>query len=91
LGAVTIDGDLVTRNPAYYIVAHASKFVRPGSVRIDSNIPEGLPNVAFKTSDGKIVVVVLNDSGSEKKFNIKIGNEAITTSLTSGSVGTYIW
>jgi glucosylceramidase len=91
LGAVTIDGDLVTRNPAYYIVAHAAKFVRPGSVRIDSNIPESLPNVAFKTPNGKIVVVVLNDSGSEKKFNIKIGNEAITTSLTSGSVGTYIW
>jgi len=91
LGAVTIDGDLVTRNPAYYIVAHAAKFVRPGSVRIDSNIPESLPNVAFKTPNGKIVVVVLNDSGSEKKFSIKIGNEAITTSLTSGSVGTYIW
>jgi glucosylceramidase len=92
LGAVTIDGDLVTRNPAYYIVAHASKFVRPGSVRIDSNIPERLPNVAFKTPDGKVVVIVLNDSDSEKTFNIKIGNEAITTSLTSGSVGTYnIW
>jgi glucosylceramidase len=91
LGAVTIDGDLVTRNPAYYIVAHAAKFVRPGSVRIDSNIPEGLPNVAFKTSDGKIVVVVLNDSGSEKKFNIKVGTKVITTSLTGGSVGTYIW
>jgi glucosylceramidase len=26
LGALTIDGDLVTREPAYYIVAHASKF-----------------------------------------------------------------
>ena len=37
LGAVTIDGDTVTRNPAYYIVAHASKFVRPGSVRIATN------------------------------------------------------
>jgi glucosylceramidase len=91
LGAVTIDGDLVTRNPAYYIVAHASKFVRPGSVRIDSNIPEGLPNVAFTTHEGKIVVIVLNDSESEKTFNIKIGNKAISTSLTSSSVGTYIF
>jgi len=27
----------ITRNPAYYIIAHASKFVRPGSVRISSN------------------------------------------------------
>ena len=35
-GAITIDGDKVTRNIAYYAVAHASKFVRPGSVRIAS-------------------------------------------------------
>jgi glucosylceramidase len=91
LGAVTIDGDLVIRNPAYYIVAHASKFARPGSVRIESNFPEGLSNVAFKTPDGKIVIIVLNDSGSEKQFNIKIGTESITTSLTGGSVGTFIW
>jgi glucosylceramidase len=35
-GAVTIDGDNVTRLLAYYAAAHASKFVPPGSVRIDS-------------------------------------------------------
>ncbi len=42
LGAVTIDGNTVTRNPAYYVIAHASKFVRPGSVRIGSNVPPWL-------------------------------------------------
>ena len=30
LGAITIDGNKVTRNPAWYIIAHASKYVRPG-------------------------------------------------------------
>lgn len=35
-GAITIDGDKITRNIAYYVIAHASKFVRPGSVRIAS-------------------------------------------------------
>ena len=44
LGAVTIDGDKVVRNPGYYVVAHASKFVRPGSVRIHSSELTGLPN-----------------------------------------------
>ena len=91
LGAVTIDGDAIVHNPAYYIVAHASKFVRPGSVRIDSNIPDGLPNAAFITPDGKLAVVVLNDSGSEKTFNIKNGNKTITTSLAKGAVGSFIW
>jgi glucosylceramidase len=90
LGAITIDGDMITRNPAYYIVAHASKFVRPGSVRIESNIPSGLPNVAFKTPDGKVVLIVLNDSKSDKKFNFKIGDGAFSTLLASGAVGTYV-
>jgi len=53
LGAITIDGNSVIRNPAYYIIAHASKFISPGSVRIKSNIPENLPNVAFKTGRRK--------------------------------------
>lgn len=33
LGTITINGNAVTRNPAYYILAYASKFARPGSVR----------------------------------------------------------
>jgi len=90
LGVVTIEGDLVNRNPAYYIVAHASKFVRPGSVRIGSNITTDLPNAAFKTPDGKIAVIVLNDSKSDQKFNIKIGKEVFSTSLAKGSVGTFV-
>ena len=36
-GAVTLGG-AINRNVSYYIVAHASKFVAPGSVRIASNI-----------------------------------------------------
>ena len=90
LGAVTIIEDMVIRNPAYYIVAHASKFVRPGSVRIGSNIPSDLPNVAFKTPDERIVVIVLNDSNSDKTFNINTLNGTFTTTLTSNSVATYI-
>ena len=60
LGAVTISGNQVTRNSAYYIIAHASKFVRPGSTRIASSDLPSLPNVAFKSSDGKHVLIVLN-------------------------------
>lgn len=91
LGAVTIDGDVVKRNPAYYSIAHAAKFVRPASVRIGSNLVEGLPNVAFKTQDGKKVLIVFNDSSSKKEFNIQAGNKKVTASLEKGAVGTFIW
>ncbi|AHM63355.1 O-glycosyl hydrolase [Flammeovirgaceae bacterium 311] len=91
LGAVTIAGNNVTRNPAYYIIAHASKFVRPGSVRIESNMLNNLPNVAFKAPNGQKVLIVLNNSGSQQSFNIKTGDKVVSTSLTGGAVGTYVW
>ena len=91
LGAVTIDGNSVTRNPAYYIIAHASKFVSPGSVRIKSSIPENLPNVAFKTPEGKIVLIILNDSEKSDSFQVNYKGKSIRASINSGAVATFSW
>jgi len=89
-GALTI-GNNVTRNVAYYIIAHASKFVPAGSVRIGSNLFSNLQNVAFKTPAGKKVLIVENDDSAAASFNIKFNNKWVTTSLDGGSVGTYTW
>ena len=115
-GAITIDGNKVTRNLAFYTVAHASKFVRPGSVRIAStragdnsvNLTEDeerpgimrttvaeniqvLPNVAFKTPGGKIVLIVANDTWSTTSFKIQYGGQYARIQLSPGAVGTYVW
>jgi glucosylceramidase len=115
-GAVTIKGDSVTRNIAYYVVAHASKFVKPGSVRISSTQKgdmsvsltndeerkevvrvatfansEALPNVAFRTPEGKIVLIVANDSWNVSSFRIQYKSQTATLRLNPGAVGTYIW
>lgn len=91
LGGVTIAGDSVTRNPAYYVVAHSAKFVRPGSVRIASNELEELPNVAFRTPNGKIALIVLNDTEKDQTFYVKSKNQHFTSTLRSGAVATYIF
>jgi glucosylceramidase len=91
LGAITLDGDRVTRSPAYYIIAHASKFVRPGSVRVDSTILEPLPNVAFRTPAGSVVVVVLNRERTPQTFNLRSGGQVVRTALPAGAVGTFVW
>ncbi len=91
LGAVTIAGNDVTRNPAYYTVAVASKLVRPGSVRIASNTYDTLPNVAFKTPDGGITLIVLNDSETSQSFNIRYKGQSITSALPRKSIGTFHW
>ncbi|MCI1186986.1 glucosylceramidase [Hymenobacter sp. DH14] len=91
LGAVTVSGNGVTRNPAYYTVAHASKFVRPGSVRVDTNAPTNLPNVAFRTPAGKKVLLVLNTGNAPAQFNIEYKGKTVATALAAGSAGTYVW
>ncbi len=90
-GAITIDGDVVTRNLAYYVIAHFAKFVRPGSVRIASSGPETLPNVAFQTTNGQTVAVVANTSGSPQTFSLAEGGRFATATLKAGAVATYIW
>jgi glucosylceramidase len=90
LGALTI-GTSVTRNVSYYIIAHAAKFVRPGSVRIASSEPDNLPNVAFKTPAGNKVLIVLNTGFSATTFNIRFNGKVVTPTLQSGAVGTFIW
>lgn len=115
-GAISIDGDEVSRNIAYYTIAHASKFVRPGSVRIastntgdatvsithDEQRPEiaratlidgtpVLPNVAYKTPDGKIVLVVANTTFAERSFEVQYNGKFVNIRLQPGAVGTYIW
>jgi len=90
LGAITITGDTVTREPAYYIIAHASKFVRPGSVRVASENADGVLNVAYKTPNGKIVAIIQNTSKEAKTIDVTAGNKKTTLTLKPGAVGTLV-
>jgi glucosylceramidase len=91
-GAITVTtSSNYSRNVAYYIIAHASKFVPAGSVRINSNVIAGLNNVAFKTPAGKVVLIVENDNNFNLTFNIKHNGEWVATTLPAGAVGSYVW
>jgi glucosylceramidase len=90
LGAITIDNNTITRNPAYYIIAHASKFVRPGAVRVESSAANGLADVAFKTRGGKIILLVENDGNNAKTFTVGCAGQVFTCTLNAGAVATYV-
>jgi glucosylceramidase len=90
-GAITIDGNKVTRLVAYYTIAHASKFVPAGSLRIASEPSDVLANVGFETSDGKTVLLVANTGTSDAKFGVKFHGRIFQSSLPAGAVGTYVW
>jgi glucosylceramidase len=90
-GAVTIEGSKAIKNVSFYIIAQASKFVPPGSVRMGSNVQTELPNVAFHTPEGKTVLIVLNENVNLKSFNISVGGKWIVASLQGETVGTFVW
>ncbi|ADV82154.1 glycoside hydrolase family 30 protein [Terriglobus saanensis] len=90
-GAITLDGDTVTRNLAFYTLAHASKFVPPGSVRVGSTETDELADVAFRTRARKLVLIVANTSADEKSFAVRDGNKVFEAKLTAGAVATYVW
>jgi len=91
LGALTISGNNVVRNSAYYTIGHASKFVPAGSVRVATNLPADLPNVAYKTPAGKRVLLVVNTASTLRNFNIQYKGKIASASLYGGSVATYVW
>jgi glucosylceramidase len=90
VGALTI-GENIARNVAYYVIAHAAKFVRPGSVRIYSDEQTSLPNVAFLTPEGDIVLIALNDSAESLSFTIQFQGKNAVATLPTNAVATYVW
>jgi glucosylceramidase len=89
-GALTIDGSAFQRNVAYYIIAHASKFVPSGSVRIGSSVVAGLPSVSFMTPDKKVVLIVVNDKNETQQFKVKYLRKEMKVSLKAGAVSTVV-
>ena len=90
-GALTIQGEDVSRNVSYYIIGHASKFIPAGSKRIESSASNDLIKTSsFIRPDGKKVTLLLNAGNSN---NIKLTNKQQTYSVTlpAGSVSTIVW
>lgn len=90
-GALTIDGNVVTKNVSDHIIAHASRWVPQGSVRIFSSELESIHNVAFLTPNGKIVMIALNDSNATTVFNIQYKGKKALASIPAHAVVTYMW
>jgi glucosylceramidase len=65
---------------------HLSHFIQPGSKMIKvSNIDNTL---AFKSADGKIVIVIYNPSDSEAKQSISVANRRFDVTLPAKSINT---
>jgi glucosylceramidase len=86
----TKTGQLIYTN-SYYYIGHFSKFVRPGAKRIISSASRSqLLTTAFINRDGKVAVVVMNQSNLKITYNLCIGHSAAEVKILPHSIQTLI-
>jgi glucosylceramidase len=89
--ADTKTGELIYTNSFYYI-GHFSKFIRPGAKRIASSPSRSqLLSTAFINPDGKISVVVMNQSDKQIPYYLWVDGQAAAVSSLPHSIQTLVF
>jgi glucosylceramidase len=82
----------VTYTGLYYYLAHFSKFVRPGAVRIEtSGNVKGVRCVAFKTPASGMVAQLVNSRQAGTTVRLESGGRVLRVSLPAISITTCLW
>jgi glucosylceramidase len=82
----------VTYTGLYYYLAHFSRFVRPGSVRIATlGSEEGLRCLAFKGPKGEVVAELLNSRKSDAPVTLGWQGRELSLKLPAISISTVTW
>jgi glucosylceramidase len=75
----------------FYYLGHFSRFIRPGAKRIICSCnSDDLLTTAFLNPDGKIAVVVMNQSEKEIEFHTWIESRAVKTNSPAHSIVTLV-
>jgi glucosylceramidase len=77
---------------SYYYIGHFSKFIRPGARRIiaSSNRAQ-LLTTAFKNTDGRIAVVVMNQGDTALDYRLYVKNQAVEIRSLPHSIATVLF
>jgi hypothetical protein len=83
----------LTFNPLYYYMVQFSKYCRPGAVRIGTSVSGSgaLEVMAFKNTDGSMVVIAHNTGNSSYTARVISGSNQIEYTSTALSLETFMW
>jgi glucosylceramidase len=83
----------ISYNPEYYAFGHASKFVRAGAYRIDSNTlgSGNIEDVAFRNPNGSEVLIAFNSAAESRSFKVQRGSKSFSYTLPAGAAATFLW
>ncbi|HUJ22187.1 MAG TPA: glycoside hydrolase family 30 beta sandwich domain-containing protein [Bryobacteraceae bacterium] len=76
----------------YYYLAHFSKFVRPGAVRVGvTGSVNGVRCLAFQAKDGGMIAEVMNSGKQPAVVRLDWRGQAVNLNLPALSITTYLW
>ena len=83
----------ITRNSHYYNVAHCSKVLRPGAVRLGTEgfTAAGLTYQWYRNPDGSYALLLLNESGSDVQVNFVTGKYSVACRVPSRAIQSVLW
>ena len=95
-GAVTLsvkDHKTITRNSHYYNVAHCSKVLRPGAVRLGTKGYEssGLMYQWYRNPDGSQALLLLNEGSSEAMVNFISDKYSLACKVPAKAIQSIRW
>lgn len=97
-GAVSIDSasyslESVVRNSHFYDVAHCSKVLRPGAVRLGTAgyTAAGLTYQLYRNPDGTLAALILNETGSDAQLSFVTDKYSVACRIPARAVQSVIW
>lgn len=83
--------DEVYFTPIYYTLAHFSKYIRPGAVRIGvAHTSEDLLVTAAKNPDGTLALVVFNEGNEPKGIQLSLSGKRAEITISGKAIQTVV-
>ncbi|MBC8134693.1 MAG: glycoside hydrolase, partial [Fibrella sp.] len=94
-GVITINPatGAITRNEEFYALGHASRWVRPGAVRLETADTSDFPGAGFRNHDGSLVFVGANgDTAKARTLRLQCGKRPpVTVNVPAGAAVTVVY
>ena len=88
---VDTEKDEVYFTPLYYVMAHFSKFMRPGAVKIGCKINhKEVMTTAVQNQDGSIIVALFNPTDEPYQVSIQLNNTTKVITIDAKALQTII-
>jgi glucosylceramidase len=90
-----IQRDVASNKPIFNfdfdLMGHFTKFIVRDSIRIESQSPNRIANVAFKRPDGTICLVIVHPPARNRTIRVRAGVNEVAIDMPGSSVATLIW